>query len=53
MREYGYNSMLEVTLDVARQIRFIQEACQEVVGKHRAVGGSDYSPEHILPGLGR
>ena len=53
MREYGYNSMLKVTLDMAGQIRFIQEAYQEVMGKHGAVSGSDYSPEHILPGLGR
>ena len=31
MREYGYNTVVKITLDVAGQIRFIQEACQEVV----------------------
>ena len=31
MREYGYNTVVEITLDVAGQIKFIQEACQEVV----------------------
>ena len=31
MREYGYNTVLEVALDVAGQIRSIQEACQEVM----------------------
>ena len=30
MREYGYNTAVEIALDVAGQIRFIQEACQEV-----------------------
>ena len=30
MREYGYNTALEVALDVAGRIRSIQEACQEV-----------------------
>ena len=30
MREYGYNAALEVALNVAGQIRFIQEACQGV-----------------------
>ena len=30
MREYGYNTAVEIGLDVAGQIRFIQEACQEV-----------------------
>ena len=30
MREYGYNTTLEVALDVAGRIRSIQEACQEV-----------------------
>ena len=30
MKEYGYNTALKVALDVAGQIRFIQEACQEV-----------------------
>ena len=31
MREYRYSNMLEVALDMAGQIRYIQEACQEVV----------------------
>ena len=31
MREYGYNTAVEIGLDVAGRIRFIQEACQEVV----------------------
>ena len=31
MREYGYNTVVEIALDVAGQIKFIQEACQEVV----------------------
>ena len=30
MREYRYSNMLEVALDMAGRIRFIQEACQEV-----------------------
>ena len=30
MKEYGYNTVLEVALDIAGRIRFIQEACQEV-----------------------
>ena len=30
MREYGYNTAVEIALDVVGQIRFIQEACQEV-----------------------
>ena len=31
MREYGYNTAVEIGLDMAGQIRFIQEAYQEVV----------------------
>ena len=31
MREYGYTSAVGIALDVAGRIRFIQEACQEVV----------------------
>ena len=30
MREYGYNTAVEIALDVVGRIRFIQEACQEV-----------------------
>ena len=30
MREYGYNTVVEIALEVVGQIRFIQEACQEV-----------------------
>ena len=30
MREYGYNTTVEIALNVAGRIRFIQEACQEV-----------------------
>ena len=30
MREYGFNTTVEIALDVAGRIRFIQEACQEV-----------------------
>ena len=30
-REYGYNTMVEIALNVAGRIRFIQEACQEVM----------------------
>ena len=30
MREYGYNTTVEIALNVVGQIRFIQEACQEV-----------------------
>ena len=31
MREYGYTTAVRIALDVAGQIRSIQEACQEVV----------------------
>ena len=31
MKEYGYSTVVEIALDVAGRIRFIQEACQEVV----------------------
>ena len=31
MREYGYTTTVRIALDVAGQIRSIQEACQEVV----------------------
>ena len=30
MKEYGYSTTVEIALNVAGQIRFIQEACQEV-----------------------
>ena len=30
MREYGYNTVIKIALDVVGQIRFIREACQEV-----------------------
>ena len=30
MREYEYTTAVEIALDVAGRIRFIQEACQEV-----------------------
>ena len=31
MREYGYNTAVEIGLNMAGRIRFIQEAYQEVV----------------------
>ena len=31
MKEYGYSTTVEIALDVAGRIKFIQEACQEVV----------------------
>ena len=30
MREYRYSTAVEIALDIAGRIRFIQEACQEV-----------------------
>ena len=31
MKEYGYSTTVEIALNVAGRIKFIQEACQEVV----------------------
>ena len=31
MKEYGYSTAVEIALNVAGRIKFIQEACQEVV----------------------